>query len=242
VENKTKQRMIGFAIIFVILLILIPLLFSSSEKPVNESPAIIAESTSTTEETSPQENADQQSATAEQPQINSDQSQLNTEQQAMPEQSTTEQQQPAVNENNAESLAPQSNYAPLDQQTTAPPTNELPSKPEESVSTPTDQTAVPKITAPIKVTKNELPSNKMSGQVKKWSVQLGTFSEKSNAVQLLNKLKGDGFEARLKELISSGSKVYRVFVGKNYDQNKAQKVAHNLEQSYHLKGIIVRNK
>jgi cell division septation protein DedD len=222
VEIKTKQRMIGTVIIIIILLILVPLLFSKSKQPNNET---TAEQTPAIE-TSSEVNPEQQAMPAEQPEISVDQSQPAIAEH--PEAGTT-----------IEPSAPQDGS-----QLSAPVTGNEQPKPEENVVTPpsnpvaipaTDnQPSVPKIITPIKVAAT-------TTETKNWSVQLGVFSKKNNATQLVNKLKAGNFDVHMKELSASNGKSYRVFVGNNYDRNKAQKVAYNLNKIYHLEGVVVNN-
>jgi cell division septation protein DedD len=234
VEIKTKQRMIGTVIIVLILLILVPLLFSNSKQPNDES--TVEQTTAIA--TQPEVNPDQQSIPADQPQINADQSQS-----AIAE-------QPETYDNTAPST-PQENSqlsAPVQSPEQQP-------KPEENINVPNspiavpatdNQQSVPKITTPIKVateTSADLTDVKplTTANTKNWSVQLGIFSQKNNATHLVNKLKAGGFEVHLKELSASTGKTYRVFVGNNYNRNKAQKIAYNLNKIYHLKGVVVSN-
>lgn len=270
-EIKTKQRIIGIAIIIIILLILIPLLFSGSKKPTDEPNTDMTNVTPTASEIStPSEptqstvepSQQQSSETAQQPQLNTNQDTVNqpnvTENSAPP--TNNEQLAPPEQNSNqqgasAEQNAPQS----MEQPTPTENANEPMPPNQNAVPANNTDTSSPTLTTPIKVTNGataEKPSastqslsqnssptkvKNSTDQLKKWSVQMGSFSEKTNATQLMNKLKGDGFEAHVKEMFVSGEKIYRVFVGQNYNHKKAEKVAQNLEKNYHLKGLIIQN-
>jgi cell division septation protein DedD len=237
VEIKTKQRMIGILIILIILLILIPLLFSNSKQPSSNE--------SITEQVLAGAAQPEAANPEQQPAIPAEQLQ-DGENQLLP---TTEQSPAAVE---PPQVGLESPSAVPEQSATVEPPLQLANvvapnehKVVEPPATSSDK-ASSKITAPIKAdneTSTKVHSvkvNKTTTQVKKWTVQLATFSKKSNATQLLSKLKSAGFEPRLKEQIISGSKNYRVFVG-HYDHNKAKKVAYKLEKKYHLKGFVVRS-
>jgi len=120
-------------------------------------------------------------------------------------------------------------------------TDSTKTKSENKVTIDNKKNPKPVTISASKQHQTKISANKTTISQKKWSVQLGVFAEKSNANQLLNKLKKGGYEAHLKELVISGDKVYRIFVGNNYNQNKAQKIAKSIEKRYNLKGVVVHN-
>lgn len=64
----------------------------------------------------------------------------------------------------------------------------------------------------------------------RWYLNAGSFSQKSNAVSLLDTLKQQGFAATLKEVTSDKGTVYKVRVGPMLDKAKAQAVKSKLAQ------------
>lgn len=240
-EIKTKQRMIGIVIIAIIMLILVPLLFSKSKESGEES---MVEQTPTTE-TQSGVNLDQEAVITEQPEINADQPQpAITEQPEQPETSTM-----------VEPVVPQDNQ----QLSTPIATDNGQPKAAENITTPNTPIAVPANDSKSSASKAPVPVNvtveksinlvdakpakvvKPITTTKNWSIQLGVFSKKTNASHLVNKLKKGNFDVHMKEVQGANGKAYRVFVGNKYDRNKAQKVAYNLEKIYHIKGVLVSN-
>ncbi|WP_281645438.1 SPOR domain-containing protein [Parendozoicomonas sp. Alg238-R29] len=74
-----------------------------------------------------------------------------------------------------------------------------------------------------------------------WSLQLAAFSKQLNAVQLQDRLRGDGFRSYTRE--SKGSKgriLYRVYVGPDLRKEKILKLRNSIEKDYSLKGMVVR--
>ena len=77
---------------------------------------------------------------------------------------------------------------------------------------------------------------------KAWAVQLGTFANKSNADNLLKKLQKRGFTAYIKKQKSLDEYIYQVLVGPEIDRAKAKELLENLQNSFQVKGLIVRYK
>lgn len=89
-----------------------------------------------------------------------------------------------------------------------------------------------------KVTTKKPPSN--SGE-KNWTIQLGSFSNKSNAEKLLKNLKAKGYSAYSKSSPgSAGEVITRVFVGPQTSHQMAEKVANKIEKSFKIQSVIVK--
>jgi DedD protein len=72
-----------------------------------------------------------------------------------------------------------------------------------------------------------------------WTVQLGTFSSRENAVRLVSGLKSHGFSASVSEATKSGHKVFRVRVGAERDRAAAQKLLGRLTAAGEKGGEVV---
>jgi len=83
---------------------------------------------------------------------------------------------------------------------------------------------------------------KQQNQAKAWVIQLGTFADKDNANNLIKKLQGKGFNAYSKQQKSANKYIYQVFVGPETDYNKTKAWLKNLQDSFKLKGLIIRYK
>lgn len=76
-----------------------------------------------------------------------------------------------------------------------------------------------------------------------WTIQLGSFADKNNAVQLVKHLRSKGFTAYINlTKDNSGVVITRVFVGPELQREKAEDAAKRLEQLFHLQGVVVKYK
>jgi DedD protein len=75
-----------------------------------------------------------------------------------------------------------------------------------------------------------------------WAIQLGTFSSKANATDLIKKLRGQGYSAYLHESTSTTGKLFRVYVGPEIKRSDAQVMTQRLEKLFNLKGMVVKYK
>lgn len=74
---------------------------------------------------------------------------------------------------------------------------------------------------------------------KAYAIQLGTFSDRSNALSLLNKLKKIGFNAHFIEISNKNSKIYKVLVGNVSQKEAALTLQRELLAATQIKGFIV---
>lgn len=72
-----------------------------------------------------------------------------------------------------------------------------------------------------------------------WVVQLGAFSNKSNAKLLQQQLQGHGFNAYTQKVKTSRGQLVKVLVGPETQRQKAVAVQTKLNKSFNLKGVLV---
>lgn len=72
-----------------------------------------------------------------------------------------------------------------------------------------------------------------------WTIQVGSFSNKNNAQQLMKKLRSKGFAAYTNEIKAGAVAMTRVFVGPELQRDKAENILTQLQQKIGLKGVIV---
>lgn len=72
-----------------------------------------------------------------------------------------------------------------------------------------------------------------------YSVQLATFSQQTNAVSLVSKLKSKGYKAFLNKTNTSKGTVYRVLVGQVNKKQQAQILQQQLASMMQMKGFVV---
>lgn len=106
---------------------------------------------------------------------------------------------------------------------------------QKAAEQPTLSAAIP--AAPNKPLIKKAPAQKTA---QAWVVQLGTFANKANVDGLIKKLQNKGFAAYSKKQKSANEYIYQVLVGPEIDREKAKELLHNLQNTFKLKGIIVR--
>lgn len=75
---------------------------------------------------------------------------------------------------------------------------------------------------------------------KAWTIQLASFTKKSNADELERKLVADKYRAYSEPVSTDKGTVYRVFVGPDLKKDRAEKTLQQLQNKVGLSGMIVR--
>lgn len=76
---------------------------------------------------------------------------------------------------------------------------------------------------------------------KAWSIQLGSFADRANALGLRDTLRSQGFTAFDRRVTVDGREMTRVFVGPELLRSNAQDKLERLEKALDLKGRVVRH-
>lgn len=74
-----------------------------------------------------------------------------------------------------------------------------------------------------------------------WAVQVGSFAKKENALGLKDKLRKKKIHAFVERIMKNNKAVYRVRVGPEITQKKAQALKAKLKKEFKLSGIIVKH-
>ncbi|MFO8024627.1 SPOR domain-containing protein [Thiohalophilus sp.] len=74
---------------------------------------------------------------------------------------------------------------------------------------------------------------------KAWAVQVGSFSQQSNALGLRDKLRDQGYSTFVEEVSTDNGPVYRVRVGPEVKRSKAEKLQQELQAKLKLEGLVV---
>ena len=82
--------------------------------------------------------------------------------------------------------------------------------------------------------KNNLPVS--------WSLQLGSFKQKNNAIKLRKSLRDAEYRSYILKANSLDTEVYRVFVGPILSIEKIKGFATDIESDFEMKGQVVRYK
>ena len=113
----------------------------------------------------------------------------------------------------------------------------------EDLATPADEVEVIDRDVPVEdLTEAETsPGTDDQGHLKVWTLQLASFSDKSNADKLAERLKDDGLAAYSKRFNREGnSALYRVYVGPEARTRELLDLRDRLQKELGLTGIVVR--
>lgn len=73
-----------------------------------------------------------------------------------------------------------------------------------------------------------------------WSVRLATFSNQTNARNLMERLQSSGHRAYTRQVSSAQGSLTAVFVGPDVDRAAAQRLQAQLQRDFELAGLVVR--
>lgn len=133
-----------------------------------------------------------------------------------------------------------------------PSANTKPSKPEDkpkplATASPADTKAASDKTTgkppspEVVTTRPSTPAADMEpGAVTGWVVQVGSFSSKSNAEKLRNKLRKMGMASFVITGVSNNKKVYRVRVGPEIDRAEAENIQTKIKEKTKLSGLVMK--
>lgn len=74
---------------------------------------------------------------------------------------------------------------------------------------------------------------------KAWAVQVGSFTQRDNAMKLRDKLRSKGYKAFVEQITSAGKTFYRVRVGPEISRDKAEALQKELQTKMKLQGSTV---
>ncbi len=75
-----------------------------------------------------------------------------------------------------------------------------------------------------------------------WIIQVGSFSNKKNAIKLQNKLRNKKFHAFVEAVKTKSELNYRVRIGPEVKKNVAQKIQKRLKKDLKINGIVMKYK
>lgn len=130
---------------------------------------------------------------------------------------------------------------------------EIPQQPEFA---PLTQLEVAKIKTPIEIRKEKKKQQdkqkqklkpaiavkkKKAEPIQAWALQVGTFSQKANALVLQDKLRADKHPAYVFDTNVNGKSTFKVRIGPIIDKKRVQTLKNKIKQSDNLDGYIVRH-
>jgi len=101
------------------------------------------------------------------------------------------------------------------------------------VSIQSEKVAKPKSTPAKPAKKISKPS------INAWALQLGSFSQQTNALVLRDQLRAKGYRAFVEKSGKSGKTSFKVRVGPDLDRSKIEKIAKKLKTKEKIDSIVV---
>ncbi|MGW8228199.1 MAG: SPOR domain-containing protein [Gammaproteobacteria bacterium] len=119
---------------------------------------------------------------------------------------------------------------PIDERSPATPAGEVEAPPAEK--TPPPEEVIPE------------PAAKQATQTdaatpKAWAVQVGSFTQRENAMRLRDQLRSKKYKAFVEQISSAGKTFYRVRVGPEVSRDKAEALQKELQSKMKLQGSTV---
>ena len=113
---------------------------------------------------------------------------------------------------------------------------EIPANPEKQISsaqTDISQTTTVTPKPHNKTKKTTTPS------IKAWALQLGSFSQQTNALVLRDQLRSKGYRAFVDKTVNKSKTSYKVKIGPELDRQKLEKIASKLEKNEKINSLII---
>jgi len=85
------------------------------------------------------------------------------------------------------------------------------------------------------------PARKTDTSVQAWALQMGSFSDRKNAMSLRDSLRGKGYAAYVEEIKSAGSAQFRVRIGPELDRARLEAMQKKLGDQDKLNGVVVKH-
>lgn len=77
--------------------------------------------------------------------------------------------------------------------------------------------------------------------IQSWTLQVGTFSQKDNALAFRTSLRKQGYTAYLESVRSNGEKNYRVFIGPELEIAQLEKIKAKFKAEKNINALILRH-
>ena len=86
----------------------------------------------------------------------------------------------------------------------------------------------------------DIPNLNSAGLPNGWSIRLGSFSEASNATNLMQRLQTAGYKAYIRDIDSEQVELTGVFVGPWLERALVNDYIDQLRDEFQLEGMVVR--
>lgn len=106
-------------------------------------------------------------------------------------------------------------------------------QPSQKVAVKQEEKTKPEVKESVKVAKKKIESSVATNRTQ-WLVQLASFSKKSNAQALQDKVSKLGFKAHIETVTKNSNTNYRVRIGPESDRSQVDKIVKVVSQSLSL--------
>lgn len=259
-DQALKQRLVGALVITALAAIFVPMFFEDSvdesrrevdqsnltipaapekmfseDNPIPKNPQPVLHATDEETVAAPEAETSAEDTTTS----NEDAAEaVSEEETAQPEQPLTQAEEEAAEEEELQPIAAPAPYAtekPTAEHDVAPLPPQTPQQPVRKAQPPQTATLQPVHEQPPAAQSKPTPAHvapaAKNQELKRWVVQLGSFSKKANADSLVNKLRSQGFNAYDDTIQVEGKgTMYRVRIGPELDKKRAQATQKKLQQ------------
>lgn len=100
------------------------------------------------------------------------------------------------------------------------------------------------LASPLEIRKKAIKLKKVAkppAQIQSWALQIGTFSQKSNAIAFRDKQRKAGLKAYVEPGTSEGKTSYRVRIGPELEKSHIEKLKKRLKKEQSIDGFIVNH-
>jgi DedD protein len=111
--------------------------------------------------------------------------------------------------------------------------------PEPMLIEPENQPIEKSIVVPEKKTKRSEGQKNNSDKMVRWVIQVGSFSQKANAVALKNTLRKQGFSTFVETFETEAGEMFRLKVGPELDKKRAEAMQKKINEKNNLHSILV---
>ncbi len=120
-----------------------------------------------------------------------------------------------------------------------------PEPPKQQIAAAAAPSSAPAPVSPQPPARSETASRKpegVAGDIEAWVVQLGSFSERANAMALRDRVRGGKYAAFVEAVATPQGTIYRVRVGPERTRARAEALQERLRKAFNLNGMVFPHK
>lgn len=129
-------------------------------------------------------------------------------------------------------------FEPLSKPEPKPSVSEQAQVTQQTASPPTE--SPPPAPAPASKPEPE-PEPESRAAIDAWALQVGSFSEQSNARVMRDRMRAEGYATYIHKQKSQGSMHYRVRIGPELDRTRVEKLKKAIQDKHEINGLVVKH-